>query len=134
MYKSTTKCNETICKWCKNKHGASKIIDTFETYHPFDPTGPLGLVKLDRLGSGLAARVWVGQSTQPSPLTLTLSSSSSLVNPKSPPPSPSHSAISGGLRRQCLGQNRRPSSLYHLLQLESAETSPPRRSGVVSPR
>jgi hypothetical protein len=33
MYKSTTKCNETICKWCKNKHGASKIIDTFETYH-----------------------------------------------------------------------------------------------------
>jgi hypothetical protein len=20
-------------KWCKNKHGASKIIDTFETYH-----------------------------------------------------------------------------------------------------
>jgi hypothetical protein len=33
MYKSATKCNETICKWCKNKHGASKIIDTFETYH-----------------------------------------------------------------------------------------------------
>jgi hypothetical protein len=33
MHKSATKCNETICKWCKNKHGASKIIDTFETYH-----------------------------------------------------------------------------------------------------
>jgi hypothetical protein len=33
MHKSTTKCNETIGKWCKNKHGASKIIDTFETYH-----------------------------------------------------------------------------------------------------
>jgi hypothetical protein len=32
MHKSTTKCNETIGKWCKNKHGASKIIDTFETY------------------------------------------------------------------------------------------------------
>jgi hypothetical protein len=32
MYKSATKCNETIDKWCKNKHGASKIIDTFETY------------------------------------------------------------------------------------------------------
>jgi hypothetical protein len=32
MHKSATKCNETICKWCKNKHGASKIIDTFETY------------------------------------------------------------------------------------------------------
>jgi hypothetical protein len=27
------KCNETQGKWCKNKHGASKIIDTFETYH-----------------------------------------------------------------------------------------------------
>jgi hypothetical protein len=33
MYKSATKCNETLGKWCKNKHGASKIIDTFETYH-----------------------------------------------------------------------------------------------------
>jgi hypothetical protein len=27
------KCNEIIGKWCKNKHGASKIIDTLETYH-----------------------------------------------------------------------------------------------------
>jgi hypothetical protein len=27
------KRNETQGKWCKNKHGASKIIDTFETYH-----------------------------------------------------------------------------------------------------
>jgi hypothetical protein len=26
------KCNKTQSKWCKNKHGASKIIDTFETY------------------------------------------------------------------------------------------------------
>jgi hypothetical protein len=33
MHKSATKCNETIGKWCKNKHEASKIIDTFETYH-----------------------------------------------------------------------------------------------------
>jgi hypothetical protein len=33
MHKSATKCNETIGKWCKNKHGASKIIDTFETCH-----------------------------------------------------------------------------------------------------
>jgi hypothetical protein len=29
-------CNETIGKWCKNKHGASKIIDTFETYQALD--------------------------------------------------------------------------------------------------
>jgi hypothetical protein len=33
MHKSATKCNETVGKWCKNKHGALKIIDTFETYH-----------------------------------------------------------------------------------------------------
>jgi hypothetical protein len=36
MHKSATKCNETIGKWCKNKHGASKIIDTFETYQEAD--------------------------------------------------------------------------------------------------
>jgi hypothetical protein len=34
MHKSATKCNETLRKWCKNKHGASKIIDTLETYQP----------------------------------------------------------------------------------------------------
>jgi hypothetical protein len=33
MHKSATKYNETVGKWCKNKHGALKIIDTFETYH-----------------------------------------------------------------------------------------------------
>jgi hypothetical protein len=33
MHKNATKCNKTLSKWCKNKHGASKIIDTFETYH-----------------------------------------------------------------------------------------------------
>jgi hypothetical protein len=32
MHKNATKCNETLSKWCKNKHGASKIIDTLETY------------------------------------------------------------------------------------------------------
>jgi hypothetical protein len=32
MHKNATKCNETLSKWCKNKHGASKIIDMFETY------------------------------------------------------------------------------------------------------
>jgi hypothetical protein len=26
------KCNETLGKWCKNKHEASKIMDTLETY------------------------------------------------------------------------------------------------------
>jgi hypothetical protein len=32
MHKSATKCNETIGKWCKNKHRALKIMDTLETY------------------------------------------------------------------------------------------------------
>jgi hypothetical protein len=32
MHKNATKCNKTQRKWCVNKHGASKIIDTFETY------------------------------------------------------------------------------------------------------
>jgi hypothetical protein len=33
MYKNAMKCNKTLIKWCKNKHGESTIIDTFETYH-----------------------------------------------------------------------------------------------------
>jgi hypothetical protein len=28
MHKNAMKCNETLSKWCKNKHGASKIMDT----------------------------------------------------------------------------------------------------------
>jgi hypothetical protein len=32
MHKNAMKCNETLSKWCKSKHGASKIIDTVETY------------------------------------------------------------------------------------------------------
>jgi hypothetical protein len=32
MHKNATKCNKTQSKWCINKHGVSKIIDTFETY------------------------------------------------------------------------------------------------------
>jgi hypothetical protein len=34
MHKLATKCNETLGKWCKNKHGTSKIVDTLETYQP----------------------------------------------------------------------------------------------------
>jgi hypothetical protein len=32
MHESATKCNKIVGKWCKNKHGASKIIDTLEMY------------------------------------------------------------------------------------------------------
>jgi hypothetical protein len=40
MHKSATKCNETIGKWCKNKHGASKIIDTLDTYQTSSLNSP----------------------------------------------------------------------------------------------
>jgi hypothetical protein len=42
MHKSAIKCNETVGKWCKNKHGASKIIDTLETYQ-----APRGIAGMD---------------------------------------------------------------------------------------
>jgi hypothetical protein len=32
MHKSAMKCNKILGKWCKNEHGASKIMDTLETY------------------------------------------------------------------------------------------------------
>jgi hypothetical protein len=38
MHKNATECNKTLNKWCKNKHGASKIMDTLETYQ-----GSIGL-------------------------------------------------------------------------------------------
>jgi hypothetical protein len=41
MHKNATKCNKTQSKWCVNKHGTSKIIDTFETYHYPWPMVPL---------------------------------------------------------------------------------------------
>jgi hypothetical protein len=52
MHKNATKCNETLSKWCKNKHGASKIIDTLETYQR-EP----GRVEIGRIG-GAAAACW----------------------------------------------------------------------------
>jgi hypothetical protein len=44
MHKNATKCNETLNKWCKNKHGASKIIDTLETYQLLALAAGFGLV------------------------------------------------------------------------------------------
>jgi hypothetical protein len=49
MHKNATKCNETLSKWCKNKHGASKIIDTFETYQ---------LLLVKKLPRQLRTSVW----------------------------------------------------------------------------
>jgi hypothetical protein len=44
MHKNTTKCNKTLSKWCNNKHGASKIIDTFETYQSHRGVGLVEVV------------------------------------------------------------------------------------------
>jgi hypothetical protein len=64
MHKSATKCNETLGKWCKNKHGASKIIDTFETYHlptrrsmSTTTAGVASTSRRDRDGHGRAGQV-----------------------------------------------------------------------------
>jgi hypothetical protein len=46
MHKNATKCNETLSKWCKNKHGASKIIDTFEMYQYTMKSSPKDFVVL----------------------------------------------------------------------------------------
>jgi hypothetical protein len=44
------KCNETQGKWCINKHGASKIIDTFETYQPLPQSVAPELHEKESLG------------------------------------------------------------------------------------
>jgi hypothetical protein len=48
MHKNATKYNKTQSKWCINKHGASKIIDTFEKYHPI-PVGVENTTQMDIL-------------------------------------------------------------------------------------
>jgi hypothetical protein len=65
MYKNATKCNETTGKWCKTKHGASKIIDTFETYQaPWGSQTDQTQARLDtRSFSGMVRRPWQGRWT-----------------------------------------------------------------------
>jgi hypothetical protein len=64
MHKSATKCNETQGKWCKNKHGASKIIDTFETYQsPLDVwLFPTGLTYLGFITEGKLTAIFIKPS------------------------------------------------------------------------
>jgi hypothetical protein len=57
MHKNAKKCNETLSKWCKNKHGASKIIDTFETYQ--------STIASSKLKCPIFALFVVGQTPQP---------------------------------------------------------------------
>jgi hypothetical protein len=97
-------------------------------FGPLGPTSPPGSVKPDRLGSGSVNRPSLAPSLSPSlPRALRRTLNRRRHRPANP-------AISGGLRRRCLGQIRCPNSLYHLLQLESMGASSPGRSGVASPR
>jgi hypothetical protein len=68
MHKNATKCNKTQSKWCINKHGASKIIDTFETYQMLTglSTAPDNLYVVPYLGRSLApTATWNLHTTQP---------------------------------------------------------------------
>jgi hypothetical protein len=58
MHKNITKCNETLSKWCKNKHGASKIIDTLETYHGQVQVTPQALESTRRRIVHVCGQLW----------------------------------------------------------------------------
>jgi hypothetical protein len=50
------KCNETQSKWCKNKHGASKLIDTLETYQGY--AGDQRCAKIATMAAAAEAMNW----------------------------------------------------------------------------
>jgi hypothetical protein len=54
MHKNAMKYNETLSKWCKNKHGASKIMDMLETYHT-PPRASKRLKNVVAVGTSLEA-------------------------------------------------------------------------------
>jgi hypothetical protein len=56
MHKNATKCNETLSKWCKKKHGASKIMDSLVTYQGVLPEAG----SRQRGGGGRGGRQGVG--------------------------------------------------------------------------
>jgi hypothetical protein len=58
MHKNAMKCNKTQSKWCVNKHGASKIIDTFETYHLAIPGKGITTEQAHEQGRD-EAKVWI---------------------------------------------------------------------------
>jgi hypothetical protein len=57
MHKNATKYNETLSKWCKNKHGASKIMDTLETYQRVKPNNIQWLATLFNNWSGIDYKI-----------------------------------------------------------------------------
>jgi hypothetical protein len=81
MHKSATKCNETLGKWCKNKHGASKIIDTFETYHGskvISTSGKGSVLEVDRQPDVVALSSIVAVDSQKKPVSSNLGLKDSL--------------------------------------------------------
>jgi hypothetical protein len=54
------KCNKTQSKWCINKHGASKIIDTFETYHREELLDPPDLASMTVVACSMFSRKLIG--------------------------------------------------------------------------
>jgi hypothetical protein len=56
MHKNATKCNKTLSKLCKNKHGASKIIDTLEMYLRL-----LYILMIIHIGKHELAKFWTDQ-------------------------------------------------------------------------
>jgi hypothetical protein len=95
MHKSATKCNEILSKWCKNKHGAPKIMDTLETYHT--TPGPQQLGPAGKAAGHLAAQPTGcvhGTSAQQRPWRLTTSTTIGQRRPQQPlgrpsgPPAP----------------------------------------------
>jgi hypothetical protein len=99
----------------------------------FGPTGQL--VQPAHLGQAKPTRLGSGSVNRPSPaLAAHLSlPHRSLWRSGSPPPSPGDSGQLRWPPSPMLGQNGRLHFLYQLLQLETAETSSPRRSGWFSP-
>jgi hypothetical protein len=62
MHKNATKCNETLSKWCKNKHGASKIMDTLETYHTLRLVNNVDMIETP-LQSIIISGIWKSRTT-----------------------------------------------------------------------
>jgi hypothetical protein len=83
MHKSATKCNEILGKWCKNKHGASKIIDTFETYHRPCSELKAFFEKAKRYAPGIVSMIspLAAPAAVTTPISLTLTTSGSVPPP-----------------------------------------------------
>jgi hypothetical protein len=66
MHKNATKCNKTQINWCINKHGALKIIDTFETYqNQAPPTSVVDVLPAIRISPLCATRFCRGCMSPP---------------------------------------------------------------------